>query len=233
MSDNDKLVSRRTALRGIASVAGVSAAGMGSVRYASEPAAADVQLPIDIQNLDVFTTDGELSALGISDMWFELSWNRVPDDIILVLELRSTDISEALFEMRSSPRYLGVTGTGSETYGFGETYAEEYEVDLATLDYETPFVASRGDDSLIRSGTLDEFSMGEGEGEEIAGAELTSFEMSFGISCFSASQQDDAADVVQGGDNLIGGTGSYFTLSVIRNVGEVEAEGEAIPVGED
>lgn len=132
MSDNTNLLTRRNALKGIAAFAGTSAVGAGTIIHASEPAVA-VNHGITIEDTVIETTDGEVSEFGIRDLWFEITYEHIQSDLGVLFRFSGTGSESSLKTAR-----LGVQGSGTETFGYGDAYAEKYNVDL---DGATDFLA--------------------------------------------------------------------------------------------
>lgn len=134
MSDD----SRRTALKGIAAVASTGAVGAGGIIHASEPVAA-VEHHMTIDDITVDTVDGNITEMGISQLWFELSWENIQDPLYTEFEFRHDDFAQSAGLDGAGEKDLGVTGQGTETFGYGEKYSENYDVDLGDLStYDVP-----------------------------------------------------------------------------------------------
>lgn len=146
MNENTNFVSRRSALRGIAGFAGASAVGVGALSHASEPAAAQVTNEIGIDDITIELKAGEdeaigLSELGFSDLWFDAYWENITTSVYASFSAQKLygdyTPTVGLVDLVD----LGVDGDGAESFGYGETYADSYTVDLdggAYLNGATP-----------------------------------------------------------------------------------------------
>jgi hypothetical protein len=174
MTDHTNMVSRRTALKGLAGFAGTSAVGVGSITYAAEPAAAQVNNGIEIDDLTIDLQAGEdeaigLSEIGLSDLWFEAYWESITSS--LIVDLTITEITNTWASAVLDFVDLGVDGDGTETFGYGDTYADSYTVDLnggAYFDGATPLHTDPNDTQL-----LNQYQLESGETEKTVSTRIS------------------------------------------------------------
>lgn len=146
MSDNTRRVSRRKALKGIAAVGSTGAVGAGGIIHASEPAAATGHA-VEIDDITVETIDGEIEEIGISDLWFEVTYQNIPIGITVSFRFWETNLGPKSVDSVD----LGVSGDGSETFGFGDKYTDHYDENIGEN------VADRGSIDAPLTTTDDEF----------------------------------------------------------------------------
>lgn len=212
MSDNSHRVSRRTALKGIAAVATTGAVGVGGIIHASEPAAA-VEHQMEVEDIVIETPYGAVTEMGISDLWFEASWQNIPNDIRCAFSFSREGSQDRVYGDTLATVDLGESGDGTSTFGFGETYADSYEVDLATYDaFSTPIATGH-------QGFLAEFQLDEGEAQKTVEAVT-----------FSITLLDLRAD---GGTEGLDVTEAVFDATVERTEPDADAsEGDADAFGD-
>jgi hypothetical protein len=210
MSDDTHLLSRRNALKGIGAFAGTSAVGAGTIIRASEPAAA-VEHVMSVDDITIETLDGEISELGISDMWVEVSWEYIPIELIMNLEFRHDDVDPFDLIDAGTRISLGVKGEGNEIFGYGERYEDNYTFDLSEVHVNIPFSVDED---------LEIFNLDEGQDEK------TVQDVAFRVALGSV--------VESGPDALLAQTVGEFDVTVTRVEPGGEAdEGEGAAYGED
>lgn len=208
MSDDSNLVSRRTALKGIAGVAGTGVVGAGAFVTAAQPAAA-VEHELAVENGLIETHDGAVAEIGIGQLWFEVSWENIPDT--LLCDFRFSISGVGLTTLDSGD--LGVSGEGSETFGYGQSpeYRNEYNEHLGSLGLEVPLST---DSEML----LEEIGLADGEDEKTTTVE-------FEIRVY----RNPGGPI----DVLATSTGEFdFVVERLEPDGEVE-EGEASPFGSE
>lgn len=132
------LVSRRTAIRSIAAAGAAGAVGVGLMARTPEPVAA-VDDAIDVDDVTVQTADGKIETIGIQDLWFEADWEGISGDLGLEISLSGSGGTWSTTTILATEEGLGVDESGLETFGFGDAYEDNYEVDLTdTHDIEVP-----------------------------------------------------------------------------------------------
>lgn len=222
MSDDSNLVSRRTALKGIAGFAGTSAVGAGTVIHASKPVAAvNHEVAIDDMTIELSAEEGEpvgVSEIGISDLWFEVQWENIETSVYAGIAFQNGNTGVSLASLD-----LGVDGDGTETFGYGQTYEGSYNVDLdgqSYLDGETPMHVSPG--KTTNSETfLNKLSL---EGSESEKTDEITFRIGLRL-----AKDDGSIDYGTALDNME----SHFDVTVKRVLPDAAAgDGEADAYGE-
>jgi hypothetical protein len=221
MTDHTNMVSRRTALKGLASFAGAGVVGAGTIIHASEPAAAvNHHVEIDDITIELSAQEGEpvgLSELGLSDIWFEAQWENIETSIY-------ADIGfvEGVYGVSLANVDLDVDGDGTETFGYGQTYADSYDVDIdgsSYLDSETPMHV--GPTQTNGEEFLDHFSLDGSESEKTT-------EIRFGL-VLRLAREDGTIDY----GTVLENAESNFDVTVERVFPGAEAgDGEADAYGE-
>ncbi|HKJ58164.1 MAG TPA: hypothetical protein VKA37_02970, partial [Halobacteriales archaeon] len=163
MSDNSRRVSRRTALKGIAAVASTGAVGAGGIIHGAEPVAA-VEHQLAVEDAVIGTHDGDVAEIGIKELWFEASWNNIPDSVRCAF----TFGTDTLAGRTLGSGDLGVSGDGSETFGYGQSpdFRYNFDVNLGSLGYDTPL-------STTWSPILEEIGLSDDEDEKTTTIEFT------------------------------------------------------------
>lgn len=209
MADDTHFVSRRNALKGIAAVAGTSVAGAGAIIQASEPAAANGHL-MSIDDITIETTSGEISEFGISDIWYEVSWENVSESLGFQFRFRPEDSgSDHILDYVS----VNVSNNGTSTFGYGSQYSENYDVDLSE-EMDVPLRTT--EDTWLQ----EYLSLDDDENQR------TVQDMKFGMRVFHEINSDEieSLDI----------TSSLFNVTVQRIVAEGSVdEGEGEAYGED
>lgn len=224
MTDDSNLVSRRTALKGIAGFAGTGAVGAGTIIHASEPAAAvNHEVAIDDVTIELSAEGGEpvgLTEFGLSDIWFEAQWENIETSVYA--NFGFINDSANTLSVTLAGVNLGVDGDGTETYGYGQTYENSYNVDLdgpSYLDGGAPMHV--GPNQLNGQDFLDELSLGESEDESTT-------EIRFGLTLWHAEE-----DGSKGSTGLLENAESYFDVTTKRVFTDAEAgDGEADAYGD-
>lgn len=221
MTDDTPLVSRRTALKGLATFAGTGVVGAGTIIHASEPAAAvNHHVEIDDITIELSAEADEsvgLAEIGLSDLWFEAQWENIENSVYAMFSFISGVVGVTLATVD-----LGVDGSGTETFGYGQTYEDSYTVDLdgpSYLDGATPMHV----DPIDTNGQmfLDRFGLSPSESEKTR-------EVRFGLTLWLANDDGsrDQAGLLQNAE-------SYFNVTSQRVLPDAEAgDGEADAYGE-
>lgn len=216
MNEDTHLMTRRNALKGIGTLAGTAAVGAGAIRHASEPVAA-INHPIPMDDIVIETIDGEVTEFGISDLWFEVNYEHVHNDLGALFRF-SGDMPESTLKGAR----LGVQGSGTETFGWGDAYADDYDVNLDGVEdviaqndtFFAPF-------SITDEDWLEGLSLDDGEDEKTV-------EVRFRVAL--EAEYDEFPSWRSTG----GGTSTGFDVTVQRvEPGADTNEGEADAFGED
>lgn len=226
MTNQSNIVSRRTALKGIAGLAGTAVAGAGMTFQASEPAAATGHaVEIDDITIELSAEDGEavgLTEFGLSDMWFEVEWENIETSVWT--QMTFINDSAGVLATKLGEVDLGVDGDGTETFGFGTTYESSYDVDLAGpsyLDGATPLQVQPSNPN--GQAFLDELRLGESESEKTV--EIRHNHV------LRLAYEDGSID---GASGVLENKSSYFnvTLQRVSPNAEVSGDGEADAYGD-
>lgn len=222
MSDDIHLLSRRGALKGLGAFAGTSAVGAGTILHASEPAAATGHA-MSIDNITIETTDGEISELGLSALWFEVTYENIPHE--LMARFRFIIVGGESATIEDKP-LLDLSGEGTETFGYGEVYSDEYESSLDGRITNEPGGTFNAPISITDEAWLQNFSVPDGEDEN-------SVALNFNVYIFSKASADADPSSMDSWDHL-DTTTSYFEVDVHRlnSSGDVP-DGEGDAYGED
>lgn len=164
MAPEQGLVSRRTVLKTAGSATFVGATGLGAVLYSSRPVIAAAS---DITEEDVIieTVDGGVSRLGVSDLWFELEWQHIRNDVRCYPTF--VHYEPEFNQVRIADEDLGISGSGTDIFGFGDEYEDVYNVDLGTEDYFGPPPHYTEDEEWLAP-----FQLEDREGEKTVTVEL-------------------------------------------------------------
>lgn len=224
MSDDSNRVSRRTALKGIAAFAGAGAMGAGTIIYASEPAAAvNHHVEIDDVTIEVSAEEEDpvgIAEFGLSDIWFEAQWENIGTSLYADLGFVIDDANTLGTTLADVD--LGVDGEGTETFGYGQTYEDSYDVDLdgsSYLDGGAPLHVAPNDSN--GGDFLDVLSLDASESEKTT-------EIRFGLSLWLAEE-----DGSKGFTGILENAETYFDVTVKRVLPGAEAsDGEADAYGE-
>ena len=212
-------INRRTLLK-TASVVGIGSVVAGCSDRVSAQASASLSTGFSVEDITITVTDGEVSEMGLEAIWYEADWEDITGDLQIYHaftvrdpEMNNNRIGTAVFD---------VPEDGTDTWGYGTQYEENFENELTADDFtDDPYADDDEPPLSTEDGEfLEQFEVEE-EGDTITR------DVDLELECLHSTE--DSLDFL---DSTI----EEFTVTVDWEELDPHAEvttGEAQPFGED